>query len=157
MPQSIPESSYANKIKYVGIQTEDLLNIYILFIRSVTEYCSVLFHSSLTQEQSDSIEKIQSVCLRVILGDNYVNYLASLEMCGLEKLSMRRERRCLNFSLASIEHPQNKRMFPLNEPTDDHNLRKREKFQVNYARTKSYALSSIPFCQRKLNQYFSDK
>ena len=43
-------------LKYVGIQTEELLNIYILLIRSVTVYSSVLFHSSLTQEQSDSLE-----------------------------------------------------------------------------------------------------
>ena len=36
------------KLKYVGVPTEDLLDIYILFIRSVTEYCAVVFHSSLT-------------------------------------------------------------------------------------------------------------
>ena len=44
------------KLKYVGVSREDLLNIYILFIRSVTEYCSVLFHSSLTQAQSNKLE-----------------------------------------------------------------------------------------------------
>ena len=45
------------KLKYVGVPTEDLLDIYILFIRSVTEYCAVVFHSSLTLQQSDKIEK----------------------------------------------------------------------------------------------------
>ena len=39
------------KLKYVGVNREDLLDIYKLFIRSVIEYCSVAFHSSLTQEQ----------------------------------------------------------------------------------------------------------
>ena len=141
------------KLKYVGIQTEEPLNIYISFIR-VTEYCAVLFHSSLTQEQSDSIENIQAVCLRVILGDNYVSYAAATEMCGLYFLSTRREKRCLSFSLKSIDHPQNKRMFPLNIKTDDHNLRIREMFQVNFARTQSYSQSSIPYCQRMLNEYF---
>ena len=29
-----------SKLKYAGMKTEDLINIYILHIRSVTEYCS---------------------------------------------------------------------------------------------------------------------
>ena len=36
--------SMLTKLKYVGIRTEDLIEIYILFIRSVTEYCAVAFH-----------------------------------------------------------------------------------------------------------------
>ena len=44
--------SMITKLKYVGVSREDLLDIYVLYIRSVTEYCSVSFHSSLTQEQS---------------------------------------------------------------------------------------------------------
>ena len=74
--QEICKKAYARlgmitKLKYVGVSREDLLNIYILFIRSVTEYCSVLFHSSLTQAQSNKLEKIQKTCLKVILGDEY--------------------------------------------------------------------------------------
>ena len=42
--------SLLTKLKYVGVKTEDLINVYILFIRSITEYCSVLFHTSLTIE-----------------------------------------------------------------------------------------------------------
>ena len=51
--------SVLTKLKYIGISTEDLITIYILFIRSLTEYCSVVFHSSLTVRQSDKIETIQ--------------------------------------------------------------------------------------------------
>ena len=69
------------KLKYVGVPTEDLLDIYILFIRSVTEYCAVVFHSSLTLQQSEKIKKIQKTCLKVILGDMYVNYMKRLLKC----------------------------------------------------------------------------
>ena len=48
-----------SKLKYAGMQTEDLINIYILHIRSVTEYCSTAFHSSLTIEQNKKIEAIR--------------------------------------------------------------------------------------------------
>ena len=43
--------SIITKLKYVGISKEELIEIYILFIRSVVEYCAVAFHSTLTQEQ----------------------------------------------------------------------------------------------------------
>ena len=85
--------SMITKLRYVGVEIEDLIDIYKLFIRSVTEYCSVVFHSSLTTEQSNKIERIQKTCLKVILGDMYISYKAALEMCGLETLSKRREAR----------------------------------------------------------------
>ena len=46
-----------SKLKYVGVKIEDLIDIYILYIRSLTEYCSVAFHSSLTVEQSNRLEE----------------------------------------------------------------------------------------------------
>ena len=48
-----------SKLKYVGVRIEDLVDIYILYIRSLTEYCSVAFHSSLTVEQSNRLERIK--------------------------------------------------------------------------------------------------
>ena len=78
---------------------EDLIDIYILFIRSVTEYCAVAFHSSLTQDQSDKPEAIQRTCLKVILREMYVDYQSAMEMCGLETLQERRQKRCLDFAI----------------------------------------------------------
>ena len=141
------------KLKYVGVPIEDLLDIYILFIRSVTEYCAVVFHSSLTLQQSEKIEKIQKTSLKVILGDMYVSYSAALEMCGLETLSDRRQERCLSFSLKSIKHTKNRRLFPLNPSTSEHFVRQKEIFQVNFAKTDDYKKSAIPFCQRLLNKH----
>ena len=150
--------SMLTKLKYVGICIEDLLDIYTLFIRSCAEYCCVAFHSSLTNEQSDSIERIQKVCLKVILGDNFIDYEAALEMTGLKTLFQRREERCLNFSLKSLKHPVHKRMFPhttmiLGKPNY---LRERKVFEENFARTEAYKNSTIPYCRRLLNTHFAD-
>ena len=147
--------SMITKLKYVGVGTDDLLNIYILFIRSVTEYCAVAFHSSLTIEQSNKLEKIQKTCLRVILGELYTSYLDALALCGLQTLFARRQKRCLTFSLKCLKHPSNKKMFPLNPVTSDHYIRDRELFHVNFAKTSTYKKSAIPFCQRMLNDYFN--
>ena len=85
------------KLKYVGVGTEDLLNMFMLFIRSCAEYCSVVFHSRLTVEQSACIEIIHKTCLRIILNESYVSCEAALEMTGMDTLHSRREQRCLDF------------------------------------------------------------
>ena len=123
------------KLKYVGVKIEDLLDIYILFIRSVVEYCSVAFHSSLTQEQASDIERIQKTSLRVILGDTYIDYSAALEMCGLDTLYQRREKRCLDFALKCAKHPRNSRLFPLNSKNNPGVLRKTEHIRPWLLRT----------------------
>ena len=96
--------SMITKLKYAGVSYEDLIEIYILFIRSVVEYCSVAFHSTLTQDQTRKLEKIQKTCLKVILGDMYIDYTSALEMCGLQTLSERRQARCLDLALKCIKH-----------------------------------------------------
>ena len=137
------------KLKYVGVKIDDLLTIYKLFIRCIPEYCSTVFHKSLTQEQCNKIERLQAHCLKIILAENYVSYNAALEMCDLEKLSVRRENRMLSFSLKCIDNPFTN-IFPKNEG-------KREFFHVNFARTEQYKNSTVPQCQRLLNKYFMDK
>ena len=146
--------SLITKLRYVGVSREDLLDIYILFVRSVAEYCSVSFHSSITKEQSYQLERIQNICLKVILGDSYEGYQAALDSCGLQTLSERREKRCLDFSLKCIKHPRNNRLFPKN-PGYNSRVRLSEKYTVNFASTDSYKLSAIPHCQRLLNKHLT--
>ena len=143
------------KLKYVGVSLEDLLDIYILFIRSVTEYCAVSFHSSLTAQQSDKLEKIQKTCLKVIMGEDYVDYRTALNYFGLQTLSERRLQRCLDFSLKCIKHPKNSRLFPQNSNFSD-KLKSSKPFKVNFARTSTYQDSAIPFCQKLLNKHFGN-
>ena len=46
------------KLKYAGVPKEDLITIYILYIRSLLEYCSVVRHSTLTDEQFNNLESV---------------------------------------------------------------------------------------------------
>ena len=145
------------KLKYVGVQTEDLLEIYLLYIRSIAEYCSVAFHSSITIEDSEKLERIQKTCLRVILGDMYIDYHSALEMSGLDTLYNRREKRCLDFSLKCVKHTRNSRMFPLNDAASGQDTRQTDMFKVNFASTSTYQDSTIPYCQKLLNMHFRNK
>ena len=148
--------SMITKLKYAGVSLEDLIEVYVLFIRSLTEYCAVAFHSSLTIEDSNKLEQIQKTCLKVILGEMYVSYSAALEMCSLKTLSSRRQDRCLDFARKCLRHPKNTRLFPLKQIPEaaQHDIRNREIFEVNFAAKNTYMKSAIPFCQRLLNDHF---
>ena len=102
------------KLKYVWVNQEDLINIYVLYIRSLLEYCSVVWHSTITQEKSNNIEGVQKLCLKVILGSKYENYEQALNVSNLDSLRDRREQKCLNFGLKSLLHPVHSQMFPVN-------------------------------------------
>ena len=159
------ESLYARmtmltKLKYVGVNNEDLLNIYILYIRSLLEYCSVVWHSTLTLEQSNNLERVQKLCLKVILGSEYNGYTQALKERGLDRLSDRREQKCLNFGFKSLLHPVHANMFPVNPQVaskTSHERKNKEHFTVNWARTDSYRTSAIPYIQRMLNDYVHEQ
>ena len=155
--RAYPRVRMITKLKYVGVPIKDLIELYCLFTRSLTEYCSTLFHSSLSPKLQNKIEAIQRTCLRVILGVMYVNYTSALEMCGLQILHMCREHRSLNFALKCTQHQTNKSMFPLNPSEDTHDVRHREKYKVNKTHTETYQKSTIPFLQNKLNTHHSEK
>ena len=144
--------SMLTKLRYAGVSTEDLILVYKLYIRSSLEYCGVAFHSSLSSQQAASLERCQAVCLKVILGESYISYEAAMEMAGLSKLADRRQKRCAEFSKKCIQHPTNKRLFPLNGNAENSNqIRNREKYAVNFAHTNTYKNSTVPYCQRLLN------
>ena len=113
--------------------------------------------SHVRDADSNKIERIQKTCLKVILGDMYMDYSSALEMTGLDTLQTRRLKRCLNFSLKSVNHPRNHRIFPLADTNPTYKMRDKKLFKVNFARTSAYKDSTIPFCQRLLNQHFSEK
>ena len=97
--KAYPRVNILTRLKYVGTSEDDLIELYCLLIRSLTEYCSVAFHSSLSIQLSNKIEAIQKTSLRVILGVMYVDYQSALEMCGLDTLFTRRENKSLHFAI----------------------------------------------------------
>ena len=75
-----------------------------MYIRSRLEYCAVVWHSTLTIEQSDEIERVQKLSLKIILGADYKDYEHELQISGLDKVSERGEARCPKFGLKSLLH-----------------------------------------------------
>ena len=97
---------------------------------------SVAWHSSLTLAEDHKIENIQKTSLKIILGESYIDYPSSLTRTGLASLSERGKSQCLAFAKRCLSDPQTKEMFPLT-PESSLNLRKPEKYMVNFARTEN--------------------
>ena len=131
------------------VPVEDLLEIYILYIRSVVEQSAVVWASSLTKGEQKDIERVQKVALRIILKNDYSSYPEALKFTGLDTLSARRAKLCLNFAKKCTKSDKTSEMFPLN--ITEVNTRNPENYFVTPARTDRLARSAIPYMQRLLN------
>ena len=80
-----------------AVPRNELLNICILYIRSVVEQSCTVWHSSLTRGDRLDIERVQKVALRIIMKDEYISYENALRICKLKTLSERRTELCLSF------------------------------------------------------------
>ena len=122
-----------------------------MYIRSILEQSSVVWHSSLTEENSSDLERIQKCAVKIILGKRYNNYEDALQKVDLPTLNERREELCLNFGRKCIKNEKTKTMFP--ERVKIHQMlnRNEEKFEVKHANTERFLKSAIPHMQRLLN------
>ena len=59
------------RMKALGLEPEFILDYYVMEIRPVVEHGVPVWHSGLTNLQSNRLERIQKVALRIIMGENY--------------------------------------------------------------------------------------
>ena len=140
------------KISHFGANWEDLKNIYILFIRSLLEQSCTVWHSGLTKENSEDLERIQKCAVKIILKENYETYENGLKLLDLDKLDERREYLCLQFAKKSIKHGKMKDLFPLRTKKHGMKTRNQEMFKTTYANTKRLQNSPVIYMQKLLNQ-----
>ena len=141
------------KMVEFNIPNEDLLNIYVLYIRSILEQSCQVWNSNLTLENITDLERIQKTACRIILQTDYSSYAEALETLNLESLYDRRATLCLKFARHCTRTSQAKDMFPLNQNDHHWNTRLREKYQVIMARTGRLQDSAVPSMQRLINKH----
>ena len=89
-----------------GASQDELKEVYILFIRSMLEQSAVVWHSSLTEDNRNDLERVQRSAVRIILQNNYKGYEQSLKILDLETLDERREYLCLKFAQKCVKNPK---------------------------------------------------
>ena len=98
-------------IKKAGMSKDDMINVFNTIIRPVCDFASVTYHSMLTLEQSEEIERVQKRAMRIILGWD-TNYRELIDTGKVESLKKRRERMTLNFAKKTESNPRFKKWFP---------------------------------------------
>ena len=123
--------SILHKLVNFNVDRKETLHIYILYIRSILEQSCVVWGTSLTDTESQALERVQKCALRIIYQTDYINYSHALELSGLPELSKRRLQLIHKFAEKCIKNEKTKTMFPLNEHAV--NTRQKEKFSVPFA------------------------
>ena len=77
---------------------DEMKNIYILYIRSLIEQSCTVWHSGLTVEKCQDLERLQKSALKIILKESYKTYEHALNILDLENLFDRREYLYLKFA-----------------------------------------------------------
>ena len=133
------------KLYDFAVPIPDLVHIYTLYVRSVLEFNSCVWHFNLTDEDTEIIERVQKNALKIILKDQYISYANALHTTKLETLEERRLTLCKRFAVKCTKNPRLAEMFPLDT------TRHSNKFKVMFARNSRLLHSAIPQMQRLLN------
>ena len=92
------------RLKFLGAQEHDLVDIFIKQIRSVLELAVPAWHSGITLAEQIKIERIQKSAAHIILGDSYESYKDALTSLGLDTLKFRRDKLSLKFGSKAKKH-----------------------------------------------------
>ena len=158
-----------NKLKHFGLEKEELITAWKSILRPITEYAVPLWHSGLSENDSDRIEMLQKRVLAVILGLDYINfkkyykvndglvsYEDALELLGLTTLKHRREVLTTKFALDTARSQLHNDLFVKN---DNQYMATRNRLLLiePNCQTDRYYNSAVPYMIRILNNVFLSK
>ena len=139
-------------VQSFGASLEEMTHLWILFCRSVLEQSCVVWHSSLTQDNIDDLERTQKTFAKLVLRDKYTTYKDSLIKLNLESLSERRQNLCLKFAKNGIKHNILSDLLPIHAKNHEMKTRNEEKYTVKFANTKRLKTGSVITMQNYLNE-----
>ena len=126
-----------------------LFDIYTKEIRSILEMAVPVWHSGLTCQQSQDIERIQKLAMKIILGDNYINYQLACNTFATLTLELRREKLCFKFSSKNLKS-ENNFFTKLGQGV---NTRQKSALVKEYkCHTARFQKSSLPYLAKLLNK-----
>ena len=131
-----------------GFTNCELVKVYKSLIRSVLEYCGVVYHSILTEELSGMLERVQSQALKCIYGYTGESSRILREKAGLPTLEEQRVRAIDKFTDKCVQVKFNGG-FPLREST--RTMRSTRPYEEKYARCNRLKNSPLYFMRRRLN------
>ena len=141
------------KLKLLDLDLELLLDFYLKEIRSILEYGAPVWHSGLTRKMSEKIERVQKLCVKIILCDfsRQTSYTVACTLLGIEPLYLRRTELCIRFIQKTSLEPKHADMFLKSENT--HNTRQETTTYREFTyRSKRFYNSPLCYLTRLLNR-----
>ena len=134
------------RIKQLGGSIEDLLCVYTVQLRCITELACPAWNGALTENDSKRLEKLQKIAFKVILGEKFASYDKALKMFKLPKLADRRKTLCTKFAIKTAKFLKYNPWFQKNKKT-----RNSKEYREVYSRTAIYQKSSLFYLSKLLN------
>ena len=138
------------KLIQFPVPTKDLVMLYGQFIRSILEFNSTVWFSSITNEESEALESVQKTACKLILKNKYTTYEDALEILKLDELKSRRLKLATKFAKGCQQISAMQDIFKASKP-NQYELRKKNPFDVKHATGQRLYKSTVPTLQRILN------
>ena len=122
--------------------------MYKTCIRPVFDFCAVVYHPLLNDDQDQLLERLQRQALKVIYGTN-LSYTEMRRMADISTLRQRRIELSDKFAAKCADSDRFSAWFPLREAT--RTSRNSLKYCEEFARCKRYYNSPLFFMRRRLN------
>ena len=134
-------------LKIAGFSESDLATVYRTIIRPILDYCAVIYHPMLTDEQDQAVERMQAQALKCIYGYKD-SYAAMREKAGVTTHRARRIELCDKFAEKASRNPRFSGWFP---PRMGRSGRHGEEFLEQQARTDRLFNTPLFYYRRRLN------
>ena len=132
------------------VERKDLVMLYGQFVRSILEFNSNVWFSSISEDESTDLEAVQKTACKLILKSCYTTYDEALMKLNLQTLKERRLQIAKKFANGCQNIPEMKDLFE--KPKDcNYDLRARNQCDVKFASRQRLYKSSVPALQRLLN------
>ena len=135
-----------------GASTEEMVHLWTVFCRSVLEQSCVVWHGTLTQDNTDDLERTQKTFCKLMLKEKYETYENSLLLLNLDSLTERRNILSLKFAKSGIKNNKLNDLLPLTDKIHNMKTRKNEMYKVEFANTERLKNASIITMQNLLNE-----
>ena len=136
--------------KRAGTDPDDILKVYLSYVRPCIEYASCVYGPLLTDEQSEDIEKLQERSMKICFGFGKT-YQYLLEKTDTTRLSYRRNDAIANFAKKSYNNPRFKNSwFAKNQ--SEKNLRHIAPLRVPFVKYDRYKKGHLNTMRQLLNE-----
>ena len=142
-------------LKRFGFDPSELSIVYKGYVRPLLEYGDVVWGSSLTCDQSSTLEKVQKRACKIILGKKYNSYSDAIKECGIETLSDRRQNHSTKFAQSLPDCNRTSSLIPpTRRSVHGRELRNSDSISRLPCRTERFRKSPIPYFIDLLNNKF---